>query len=164
MQGDVVQAMELANDLDPTMLDRDRCVCVVVVFVTAPPKKPLSTVSAELRNVDFRASRQLRGFFAWRVFSCESPWLFIGGSFFCNCQAHKRRFREVLRRPARCLSTCRQSPQPKSLLSAFHLAHSGASPLARQLRVAGVLTEATGLARLARRVNQDTVDACTCLL
>lgn len=25
MQGDVVQAMELANDLDPTMLDRDRC-------------------------------------------------------------------------------------------------------------------------------------------
>lgn len=25
MQGDVVQAMELANDLDPTMLDGDRC-------------------------------------------------------------------------------------------------------------------------------------------
>lgn len=24
MQGDVVQAMELANDLDPTILDRDR--------------------------------------------------------------------------------------------------------------------------------------------
>lgn len=34
MQGDVVQAMELANDMDPTMLDRDRCVWCVVGDVT----------------------------------------------------------------------------------------------------------------------------------
>lgn len=26
MQGNIVQAMNLANDLDPTILDRDRCV------------------------------------------------------------------------------------------------------------------------------------------
>lgn len=51
MQGNVVQAMKLANDLDPTMLDRDRCVSLDA-FSQSLGSFSVFTCEMKRRNID----------------------------------------------------------------------------------------------------------------